>query len=399
LKISGLVSCGFLRRLTPQNYDLRTVRSLTIAVLGSFLCGAGLCIPAIIAGKTGLGDLFLAAPADMHAPEIDVQKIEGFCDAYFPLSYEIPGPGKAVVLGIEYPVALIGTNSHYPRILAYSMAEGSFFSKQAWKDRERHAVLNGKAAFDLFGSSRAVGSPLKIRGEIRIVRGVINDGDDENRRIYLPSSAFPAQGGKAVFLLARGDAAGGADASYIRDSLKSLGVYAGAFDFFDLGAEIRFFWERSAAALMLLSCLFPAFLLPPALGEFRTAFSRLRRELKRRYLSELLCSGGGTLLKFLFSVLALPACAGAILFLLLRILSVCLPWQDLPSLGSLDRRALYPGIAVLLNCGTASAILFCLFLVSLALVFVFYVSGLRPFQKAKHKKNLDPMGIPFIKEK
>ena len=51
------------------------IRPLTIAVLGSFLCGAGLCVPAFIAGRTGLGDLFLAVPADMHAPEIDVQKI------------------------------------------------------------------------------------------------------------------------------------------------------------------------------------------------------------------------------------------------------------------------------------------------------------------------------------
>jgi hypothetical protein len=339
-------------------------RPLIIAALGSFLCGAGLCVPAFIAGNTGLGDLFLAVPADIHAPKIEVQKIEGFCDEHFPLSYEIPEPGKALVPGAEYPVTLTGTNSHYPRILGYSMAEGSFFSEQARKGGGRHAVLNGKAAFDLFGSSRAAGCPLKIGDEFWIVTGVINDGDDENRRVYVP-----ARDGKAAFLLTRRGAAGGS-ASYIRDSLKSLGVYDGGFGFFDLGAEIRFFWERAAAALMLLSCLFLSFLLPPALGQCGAAFLRLRRELKNRYLPELFRSGGLSLPKFLFSVLALPVCAGAVLFLLLRMLAVCIPWRDLPSLGSLDRRALYPGIAVFLNCGTASGILFWVFLASLAAVFV-----------------------------
>jgi hypothetical protein len=349
---------------------------LIVAVLGSFLCGAGLCVPAFIAGTSGLGDLFLAAPADMHAPEIDAQKIERFCDEHFPLTYAIPGPEKAVILGVEYPVTVIGTNSQYPRILGYAMAEGAFFSKQAWKGGERQAVLNGKAAFDLFGSIRAAGSRgnlrLKLGDETWIVTGVIHDGDDETRRIYVPS---PARGGKAVSLLARRDAAEGTGVSYIRDSLKSLGVYDGGFAFFDLGAEIRFFWERAAVAFLLLSCLLPAFLFPLALGKFKASFSRLRRELRKRYLPELFCSGGLTLFKFLFSLLALPACAGAGIFLLLRIFSVCLPWQDLPSLGSLDPRALYAGIALLQDCGTASGILFWVFLVSFAAVFVFYVSG------------------------
>jgi hypothetical protein len=347
-------------------------RPFIIAVLGALLCGAGLCVPAFIAGTSGLGELFLAAPANIHAPEIDLQKIERFCDEHFPLTYEIPGPEKALILGVEYPLTLIGTNSRYPRILGYSMAEGSFFPEQAWKGAERQAVLNGKAAFDLFGSSHSAGSRVKIRNETWIITGVINDGDDENRRIYVPSSV---RGGKAVSLLARTDAAGGS--SYIRDSLKSLGVYDDGFEFFDLGAEIRFFWERAALALMLLCCLPPAFLLPLALGACRAAFSRLRRELKKHYLTELFCSGGLSLFKFLFSLPALPACAGTILFLLLRILSICLPWQDLPSLGSLDPRALYSGIALLRNCGTASGVLFRAFLLFLAAVFVFYPAGSR----------------------
>jgi hypothetical protein len=325
-------------------------------------------VPAFIAGKTGLGEAFLAAPADIHAPEIDVQRIERFCDEHFPLSYEITGPEKALVLGIEYPVSFTGTNSHYPRLLGYSMAEGSFFSKQAWEGGRRHAALNGKAAFDLFGSVGAAGRMLKIRGETWIIAGVIHDGDEDKRRIYAPSSV---RGGKAASLLAQTDPVKGIDASYIRDSLKSLGIYDSGFGFFGLGAEIRFLWERATAALMLLSCLLLAFLIPPALKKFRAAFSRLRRELKSRYPLELLRTGGGIALRCFAAALALPACAGSILFLLLRIVSICLPRQDLPSLGDIDRRSFYPKLALLQDCVAASGILFWLFLASLAAVFVF----------------------------
>jgi hypothetical protein len=345
---------------------------LVIAALGSFLCGAGLCVPAFIAGNAGPGGLFLAAPADLHAPEIDVQKIEPFSDENFPLTYEITEPEKAVVLGLEYPVTFIGTNSRYPRLLGYSIVEGSFFSKEDWEGGRRHAVLNGKAAFALFGTGRAAGGRLKIRGETWIVAGVINDGDEDNSRIYAPSSV---RGGRASYLLAQTDSAGGIDASYIRDSLKSLGVYDGGFDFFDLGAELRFFWERAAVSLMLLGCLFLAFLIPPALGKFRGLLFLLRQELKKRYPLELLRTGSGIVLMSFAAALVLPACAGGILFLLLRIASICLPWQDLPSPGSLDRRNFYPSLALLQDCAAASGILFWLFLASLAAVFVFKVKS------------------------
>jgi hypothetical protein len=358
------------------------IRPLFIAAFGFFLCATGLCVPAFVAGRTGLGGLFLAAPADIHAPEPDVQRIERFCEEQFPLSYEIPGPGKAAVFGAESAVTIIGTNSHYPRILGLPMAEGSFFSDQAGKGGRRHAVLNGKAAFDLFGTSRAAGSRLKLQGEIWIVTGIINDGEDESPRVYVPS---PAGGGRAPFLLAHGDAGAG----HIRDSLKSLGIYDSGFNFFDFGAELRFLRERAAVALALLLCLLPAFLIPRAAEKWGAAFSRLRRELKRRYFSELFRSGGLPL-KFFASILALPACAGAILFILSRVVSVCLFWRDLPSLGSLDRRVRFPGVAVLQACETASGILFRLFLVSLAIVLVFYLSRSRLFRKnsAKCKEKL-----------
>ncbi|MDR2184533.1 MAG: hypothetical protein LBO80_02525 [Treponema sp.] len=62
----------------------------------------------------------------------------------------------------------------------------------------------------------------------------------------------------AMNALARTGAAGGTGVSYLRDNLKSLGVYEGGFMFFGLGAEMRFFWEWAA--------VFVLFILRPAVG-------------------------------------------------------------------------------------------------------------------------------------
>ncbi|MDR2135321.1 MAG: ABC transporter permease [Treponema sp.] len=327
-----------LRRSAPQRGAAR------FAASGAILCCAGLCVPAFVAGRACPPDLFIAAPADIHAPAPGLQKVGRFCDEQFPLTYEIPAPGTARVLGAEYPVTVVGTNSHYPRILGLPMTAGSFFSGRAQKNGERRAVLNGKAAFDLFGASRAAGRPLKLGGETWIVTGVLHDGDDETRRIYVP-----ARDGAAAALAAR--AAGGA----AQDSLKPLGLYG--YMFFDMGARMRFLRERAAVAFMLLSCLVPALLIPPALGRCRAAFSRPRGEIDS--LRDLFRPGP---VRLSASVLAPPACAAAILVTLRRVAAICLRWQDLPALGSLDRRALFPGIAAFQSCETASGLLFLLFL-------------------------------------
>jgi hypothetical protein len=351
-------------------------KALPLAVIGAVLSGAGLGVSAFVAGKTGLGKLLLVVPLDIHAPELDVKKIERFSDDNFPLTYEIMGPEKAVVLGVEYPVTLVGTNTHYPRLLGYPIEEGSFFSKQDWENCRRHAVLNGKGAFTLFGSSHVAGRGLKIRGETWIVTGVINDGDEDTSRIYAPSSVW---GGRASSLIAGTGGAGGGggevDAAYIRDNLKSLGIYDRSFTFFDLGAGTNFLGEQAAAAFMLLCSLFLAFCMFPALGKFRAVFSLLRQRLNYRYSPELPRSGGRTACTFFASLLLPPACSGGILFLLRRVVSICLPWQDLPSLGDIDRRIFYPKLALFEDCAAASGILFLLFLVFLAAALILFIKA------------------------
>jgi hypothetical protein len=167
--------------------------------MASLVCTAGLGVLSLIAGAGHYDDLLLVFPENIHAPLISLQKIEQICEDEFPLTYELLRPERAATAIDGYAVTLVGVNRFYPRVLGFPMVEGSFFTQQAWDGKLRHAVLNEEGANVLFGSTRVSGQRVKIKGEVWIVSGVINDGDTEGR-IYVPSSLM-ASGG-ASYLLA-----------------------------------------------------------------------------------------------------------------------------------------------------------------------------------------------------
>jgi len=292
-------------------------------------CLAALVITAFLAGKDK--DLFFVLPSGIGSPRFDVREIEAFSEKEFLLSYEIPGFEKVSLSHAEYPVTLIATNSSYPRILGFSMTEGAFFSKQAWTGKQRHAVLNEKAAFSIFGNNKIVGSRFRIRNDTWLVTGVVSDGDEDNARIYIPSSVRGGEAGALALV--------GMDEAYVKNSLKTLGIHEGNFNFIDLGAQCRLLWERAEAILLLFFALFFLSLLKPLVGGFGNACSALKRDLARLYPGEILQRhrDRGSLYRAGFFALGLALFPTLALFLLLRLASVCLPWQDIPSLASLNQ--------------------------------------------------------------
>ena len=123
----------------------------------------------------------------------------------------------------EFQAVVIGTNSSYSRLLLSVISEGSFFSKQAWSGRQRHAVLNEEEAYTIFGSRCITGNLFKIQNETWLVNGVINDGNDEQSRIYVPSSINGGGAGELLALMTDN----GYNEAYIKNSIKTLGVHEG----------------------------------------------------------------------------------------------------------------------------------------------------------------------------
>jgi hypothetical protein len=82
-------------------------------------------------------------------------------------------------------VTLRATNYTHPHVMQLVMRSGGFFTKSHQEQSSQIAVLNEKAAFDLFGSVDIVGNEITINNERYHAVGVISDGDD-TLHIYIP---------------------------------------------------------------------------------------------------------------------------------------------------------------------------------------------------------------------
>jgi hypothetical protein len=329
----------------------RTDRVLVAVGFVLIFCIGGLCVPAFMA-KWGR-DLLLVLPAEISSPKIAINRIEDFINNEFLLTYEISGSDRVSLSNGEYPVTLIGTNSCYSRVLGLQMIEGSFFSARDWEGKQRQAVLNEKAAFDIFGSSRVTGNRFKIRNENWLVAGVINDGDEDHCRLYVPSS-IRGGGADALMVLT----SGGIDEAYAKNSLKTLGVQEAAYNFFNFGTITYLLWERVVVISILFFALLFLSLISPLALKFRTAFAVLKEELERRYIWQILKGNRKTILKPLLFALGLAIFPAMALFLFLRLASICLPWQDIPSLALISRELFYPHFERLCDYEFASRLLF-----------------------------------------
>jgi hypothetical protein len=349
------------------------IRLKAIIAICLILCLAGMVIPAFLAGKDR--NLLFVLPSEIDSPRFNVHEIEDFNEKEFLLSYEIPGAERISLSHAEYPVTVIATNSAYPGILGFTMAEGSFFSRQAWAGKQRHAVLNETAAFTVFGSDKIAGSRFRIRNDTWLVTGVISDGDEDKARIYIPSSS---RGGEANALVLTG----AADEMYVRNSLKTLGVQEGNFDYINLGTQCRLLWERAEAIALLFFAFLFLSLLKPLIGGFRKAHSAIKRDLTRLYSGELLQKRGKSVVRMVLYILGLVLFPTMALFLFLRLASVCLTWQDIPSLANLNRDFFSPQLSRIRSLEQVSRFFFGF---SLAFLVIFSYNNVKRIKTRKRR--------------
>jgi hypothetical protein len=210
----------------------------------------------------------------------------------------------------------------------YSMTEGSFFSNQAWTGKIKHAVFNEEAAFKIFGSGNIAGNRFKIRSDTWLVTGVINDGYEDQSRVYIPSSVH---GGKAVTLAMTVSKT--MDEIYMKNSLKTLEVREGDFEFINFNARIRLLWERAAVLLLGFSGFFFLSLLRPLITTFQKALKALKSELVHSYPAQIFQNNKRLIAACVLPALCMLVLSVLTLILFIKIISICLPWQDIPSIS------------------------------------------------------------------
>ena len=349
--------------------DKKSAKPAVLCAAAALLSIFSLFIIAFLAEAESIKDILLITPSRIGAAGINVNIIEEFTETDFLMTYEIKSSDRISLDYADFPVTIIATNSSYQRIKKYSVIEGSFFSKQAWTGKQKHAVLNKTAAYAIFGSANITGNFFKIRNESWLITGVIDDRDDDTSRIYIPSSFT---GGNADNFLALLSASTGYDETFIINSLKKLGIHGTSYDFINLDTQRNYLYERARVIVLFLFSFILIIFMLIMINKFRRAFNELKTELNNHYIAQVFKLKKKILFKpvlpgFLFILSPI-----LVLMMLLRAVSIILPWQDITSLKG-KREIFFPYIDILYNYETISFFMFIFSLILLVFTVIVFI--------------------------
>ena len=290
--------------------------------LAAFLLS--LFVLSALAGQQGYENRLMVSPLGSGAPGINPERLEEFAEEEFLLTYEIRRPGTVQAVNQRHTVTVVGTNSYYAGMLNYVHLNGGFFTAAAMDAKNRHAVLNETAAFQIFGSVGITGKTLKLDGESWTVTGVIQDGDTQNTNIYIPAGVA---GGQAEAIIVLMDDR--VTEAYAKNALKRIGIHENNYEFINLSKSADAFgkcftvaWKAALFALLLVLVNRAGHKLLSRLCFYRTKLGELYFwELVSRYKTDFLKTASGALL--------LVGAIAAMLRLSLQVLEICLAWQSL----------------------------------------------------------------------
>jgi len=348
------------------------IKLLVISVICLFLCISVLCVTVFLAGNEK--NLLIALPNNIGSPKVNVYEIDDFNNNNFLLTYEILHSERVNLIYSEFPVTLAGTTSNYPQIMKYVMIEGSFFQNTAWTGKLKQAVLNEKAAFTLFGSNSVTGNRFKIHNDTWLVTGVIRDNED-GCRIYIPSSVKGTEAGAFAMTISSQY-----DETYIKNSLKTIDVREGDFDFINFSAQLKRLQERIIVLLLVFTVILLLTVYIYLLTKTRNTGKILINELSVSYPAEILQKKRRLLMKSTIPVLGIVFIPVMILIIIISITGICLSWQDIVSIEKLNTGIFYYQLNKFYTLNMISQFFFIFFLLIICVIFIYVL-----FMKTKHK--------------
>ena len=241
-----------------------------------------------------------------------VERICDLTDEGIMLTYSNGYSGSVEAVQDSYEAVIIGTNQYFPLIRPYPVISGRFFSQAQHDYQNRVALLNEKAAFDLFGSSQASGSNCFLGGQPYVVIGVIQDADDKNRNIYIPGTCISEQAG---MIMAKADNT--AALMEIKAQLNRIGINETRYDFVSVSGLISIITGNiTFIPLYLIVCILAA-AIRIIICKLRRSWVSITQELKQQYFVDLFQQRNRSALR----IIMLP-CA---IILIAIIILLCIP--------------------------------------------------------------------------
>ncbi|MEJ8546220.1 ABC transporter permease [Brevibacillus borstelensis] len=301
---------------------MRTKMQIVLLLLASSLMAAFLLIR-IMTGQGGYQNLFLVTPKIANSAGYDIETIEKINEEKFMLTYEIISEKNVTALHSTYDVALIGTNYTYPFVLGYNMLVGGFFTKDAQDFKSKFVVLNEKGAFETFGSLDIIGNEVLIDGNPYSVVGVINDGDEDKRNLYIPATCLAKTANTFITAL---DYDNGISEEYVKNEYKQIGINETRYEMINLDLISKIIQEKFWAAWeIVLGAAVILFLLKSLLVLVDKAH-KSKLLFKDFYLHELLREKPAEIAGMAGAGIVAAAALGALFWLVLDIFKKSLKW-------------------------------------------------------------------------
>jgi len=254
------------------------------------------------------------------------------------LTYQTTYESSASATKQTLPVKLTATNYTFPYVMGYAVTDGSFFSEESQERGSAVAVLNQKAAFDLFGSINAAGGTVNVNGKTYTVSGVTDDTDDTARNIYVPAQTLGETTASGVIV-----SLNGTSEEQAKNELKAAYVDQYRFHILNLGLVATVVTDKVYLSAILAAMGILIIIFKKSLRLFKICLSSLSRLRQNEYLQGILRDKSGTVFKL----------AAAILFSVLIVVSLfwLLPFATEKFLVINTVRGVFDG--VILSCFTA----------------------------------------------
>jgi len=298
-------------------------------------------------------DLLYVVPKTAEMRELSGDKLEEINGESLILSYEILSNVRVDALNAVYDCVLVRTNYTYNYLFNHPIISGGFFAQDAQEQGRATAVLSLSAANSIFGNSNVYGKSITINTIKYTVVGVIDDGNDDENRIYVPvnynqnqnntapGTASPNDGGKRpgsqstpsvsgpVFLMT---SAANTSADYVKNELKAANISDMRYYFAPIGVLAALVGKMPINALKIMAIIFSIIILIAFILIFLNCFRLLRQKLGEAYFSYTLRHNPGLVFKFLGSLAFVLGALALIVFVINSMLLDVLSWMDMREL-------------------------------------------------------------------
>lgn len=229
-------------------------------------------------------DLYLVTPKTAMEPGTDIKTVEKINDEKFMLTYLKKQQKKVAVRYANHDVSLAWTNYTFPFVCKYPMLNGGFFTKDDQEQKNNYAVLNERAAFDLFGSMDGSGFVFTLEDKEYIVKGVIKD-NEENPTVYMP---MMLSGENPNAFIAALDEKNGISVEYVQNELKQAGITDANYYFINLGLASGKIAGKAEVAIMIIFFYIHILLLILCIRSLKKQYRLLLSASKQYYFREML---------------------------------------------------------------------------------------------------------------